>query len=119
MATRYFIRLPDPAAARGSDTDLAFTASGADAFAEQLQVALRVDALYRRWKAKQPADADGDDDDREDPLAATDPAATVSGEQNDLAIDLVVTTVLAGSVLKHRLRLLAGSHWELRDVRGT
>lgn len=117
MATRYFIRLPDPSAARGSDAELAFSANGADAFAEQLQAALRSASLYQRWKAKQPADDDGDDDDREDPMAATDSTATVSGEQNDLAIDLVVTTSLAGSVVKHRLRLLAGARWELRDVR--
>ena len=29
---------------------------------------------------------------------------------------LKATTVLPGEVFKHRLRLLAGSHWELRDV---
>lgn len=128
MATRYFIHLPDPGAARGNDGELAFTAHGADAFAEQLQVALRGDDLYRRWKARQPDDEndDADDDaddadrnevDRDDPLAATDPAATVHGEPNDLGIDLVVTTTLSGHVLRHRLRILAGPHWELRDVR--
>ncbi|MEZ5485556.1 MAG: hypothetical protein R3F01_10420 [Lysobacteraceae bacterium] len=116
MATRYFIRLPEPSAARGSDAELAFSANGADAFAEQLQAALRSASLYQRWKAKRPDDDDGDDE-REDPMATTDPAATVSGEQNGLAIDLAVTTSLAGSVLKHRLRILAGARWELRDVR--
>ena len=118
MATRYFIRLPDPAQARGSDPALAFTAHGADSFAEELESALRSDALYERWKTRQPRDDDEDNDEGDDPLAATDAGATVSGEQSDLAIDLVVTTSLSGHVLKHRLRLLAGSHWELRDVRG-
>ena len=119
MATRYFIRLPDPEAARGNDSSLAFSARGADAFAEQLQAALREDGLYRRWKASQPSEEDeGEDNDEHDPLAATDAAATVSGEQSDLSIDLVVTTDLPGNVVKHRLRILAGHHWELRDVRG-
>ena len=47
---------------------------------------------------------------------SVDPAATVRGEQSSLAIDLVATTSLPGNVFKHRLRLLAGSGWELRDV---
>lgn len=118
MRTRYFIRLPDPAQARGKDLALAFSAHGAEAFAAQLQAALRDDSLYRRWKATQPVeDDDNGDDEREDPLAALDPTASVSGEQNDLSIDLVVTTTLSGHVLKHRLRILSGPHWELRDVR--
>ena len=37
MSTRYYIRLPDPATARGDDPDLAFRAHGAEAFAEELQ----------------------------------------------------------------------------------
>ena len=32
-------------------------------------------------------------------------------------IDLVASTSLAGELFKQRLRMLAGSHWELRDVR--
>ena len=49
-------------------------------------------------------------------LGATDPAATVRGEQHDLKIDLIAITSIPGTLLKHRLRLLAGSGWELRDV---
>jgi hypothetical protein len=41
----------------------------------------------------------------------------VEGKQHDLAVELVATTELPGAVFKHRLRLLAGSGWELRDVR--
>lgn len=111
MATRYYLRLPDGARARGSDPHLSFTAQGAEAFAEQLQAALREDTLFERWRARQ------DDPDEVDPsLGATDPAATVKGEQDDLHIDLVVTTTIPGVVLKHRLRLLAGSGWQMRDV---
>jgi hypothetical protein len=111
MATRYYLRLPDGARARGSDPRLSFTAQGAGAFAEQLQAALREDALFERWRATQ------DDPDEVDPaLGATDPDANVKGEQDDLHIDLVVTTTIPGTVLKHRLRLLAGSGWQMRDV---
>ena len=49
-------------------------------------------------------------------MAAVDPQAQVSGEQADLHVDLVAVTSLPGAVFKHRLRLLAGSHWQLRDV---
>lgn len=111
MATRYFITLPDGTRARGAEPALSFTAQGADGFAEQLEQALRSDGLFERWRARQ------DDPDAVDPaLGATDPAATVSGAQRDLHINLVVVSSLPGTVLKHRLRMLAGSGWELRDV---
>ena len=49
-------------------------------------------------------------------MAAVDPQAKVEGKQHDLAVDLVATTDLPGAVFKHRLKLLAGSGWQLRDV---
>lgn len=111
MATRYYIALPEPARARGSDAGLSFTAHGAEEFAAQLRGALHTPELFERWRAMQ------EDPDGVDPsLGAVDPAATVVGEQDDLRIHLVVTTTLPGNILKHRLRLLAGSGWELRDV---
>ena len=111
MAIRYYITLPDGARARGTTPELSFTAQGADGFAEELQAALRSDALFERWRKLQP------EPDEVDPsLSATDPSATVEGKQDDLHIDLVVTTSLPGTVFKQRLRLLAGSGWELRDV---
>lgn len=111
MATRYYIRLPDPASARGDDPELAFRAQGGEYFAEELQQALRDDALFQRWRAKQ------DEPDEVDPaLAATDPDARVSGSQDDLHVELVATTALPSAVLRHRLGLLAGNHWQLRDV---
>ncbi|MGH8054567.1 MAG: hypothetical protein ACREP4_11685 [Stenotrophomonas sp.] len=112
MSVLYSISLPDPSKARGSDPRLSFTASGADAFAEQLQAALRTTELFERWKSVQ------DEPDDVDPsMAATDPNATVTGQQADLRINLQATTSLPGDVFKQRLRLLAGNHWELRDVR--
>lgn len=111
MSVRYQIRLPEPALARGSEPALAFTAHGADAFAEQLQDALRSPALFERWRALQP------EPDEVDPaLGVTDPAATVSGEQHDQWIGLVAITSIPGDILQHRLRLLAGNRWELRNV---
>jgi len=111
MSVRYHIRLPDPARASGSEPSLSFSAHGAEAFAGQLQDALRTPALFERWRAMQ------DEPDEVDPaLGAIDPAATVSGEQYDLSITLVVVTSLPGEILKQRLRWLAGPHWELRDV---
>ena len=111
MPTRYYISLPEPASARGTDSAFAFSAQGPDAFAQQFQDALRSDGLFQRWRAAQ------DDPDGVDPaLGATDPAATVTGQQDDLHVDLIVVTSLPGSVMKHRLRLLAGNAWELRDV---
>jgi hypothetical protein len=111
MATRYYISLKDPAKARGNDSDFSFSANGADAFASQLQESLRSDGLFKRWRDAQP-DPDGVDAS----LGATDPGATVKGEQHDLQIDLIVVTSIPGNVFKHRMRLLAGSAWELRDV---
>jgi len=111
MATRYYLSLPDPKKARGSDPALAFSAHGAEEFAAQLQQALRDDALFARWR-----DAQEDPDGVDQALGATDPGATVSGRQDDLHVDLVATTSIPGSVLRHRLRLLAGDGWQLRDV---
>ena len=111
MTTRYYIRLPNPDEARGNDPDLSFRSRGAEGFAEELQHALRNDALFLRWQAKQ------DEPDDVDPaLSATDPTALVAGQQDDLHIDLVVTTRLSSALLRQRMALLAGSHWQLRDV---
>lgn len=111
MPTRYYISLPDASRARGSEPTLAFQAQGGEALAAELQAALTGDGLFQRWRAMQP-----DPDDVDPGLGVSDPAATVSGAQDDMRTELVVVTRLPGDVLKHRLRLLAGHHWELRDV---
>ena len=111
MKTRYYLRLPDPAKARGSDVAFAFKSEGAEGLAAEFQQALRGNELFERWRQRQE-----DPDAVDASLGATDSTATVSGQQHDLAIDLVATTSLSGSVFKHRLRLLAGNGWELRDV---
>ena len=112
MRTRYYLRLPDPARAKGSEAALAFRSGGAEGMAEELQEALRETRLFDRWRALQ------EDPDAVDPgMGVIDADATVTGKQNDLSIELVATTSLPGAVFKHRLRVLAGSGWELRDVR--
>lgn len=111
MPTRYFLRLPEPAEARGTDLELAFKSESAEGLAEEFQQALRGTELFEKWRMRQ-ADPDAIDA----TLGATDPGATVSGQQDSLAVELVATTSLPGSVFKHRLRLLAGSAWELHDV---
>ncbi|MBV2208385.1 MAG: hypothetical protein KUL77_02335 [Thermomonas sp.] len=111
MATRYLIRLPNPSNARGEDASLSFRSQGAEGIAEELQHALRSDALFARWLEKQ------EEPGTVDPaLSASDTSASVSGMQEDLHIDLTVITRLSSAVLRHRLALLAGNHWQLRDV---
>ena len=111
MTTRYYIRLPHPSLARGDDPDLSFRSQGAEGFAEELQQALREDALFLRWRDRQE-----EPDDVDSALGATDPEARVSGQQADLHIDLVVDTRLPSALLRQRMALLASSHWQLRDV---
>lgn len=108
----YLLNLPDAEQARGSDPELSFTAVSPDGLAAELQEALRGDGLFQRWKAKQ-----DDPDAVPDGLAAVDPDASVSGSQVHMAVRLRAQTSLPGEVLKQRLRLLAGSHWTLNDVR--
>ena len=106
----YFV-IPNLAEDRGKIDSLSFSDSSADALAPQLQAALREPGFWERWRALQP-DPDGVDP----ALGATDPQAVVSAKQTDLHCDIEVTTVLPHAVLKHRLGLLIGSHWTMRDV---
>ena len=111
MPTRYYIRLPDPARARGTDPALAFRSQGAEGLAAELQAALRTNQLFEQWRAQQ------DEPDEVDPaFGATDADAAVTGEQHDLHIDLIVVTSLPSTVLRQRMGLLAGNHWQLADV---
>lgn len=110
MAT-YRIHLPEPQRARGADPLLSFKSVGADGFAEELEAALSHDVLFERWRSRQP------EPDEVDPaLGAIDPDARVTGQQRVKRAELTVVTSIPGEVLRHRMRLLAGSHWELRDV---
>lgn len=111
MRHRYFIILPDPTRARGDDPELSSNAHGAEAFARDVQAALRTADLFERWRAKQ------DEPDDVDPrLGEIDAGASVTGSQADLVIDLVIDTTLPGNILQQRLRWLLGGAWRLRDV---
>ena len=108
---RYYLSIPDTSQLDQAGP-FAFRSRGAEGLADELRHALRTDVLFERWRAAQ------EDPDAVDPsLGATDPAAEVHAEQRDLHIDLVVSTRLPGSLLKERLRLLAGAHWRLSDVK--
>lgn len=109
---RYFISIDDLPRARGESHELSFQGGSPQSLATLLQESLRTPSLWQRWKSMQP------DPDNVDPaLGATDPNATVTAEQSDLHCDVQVVTSLPHSILKHRLGLLIGKHWTLRDVR--
>lgn len=111
---KFYITLPDPESARGDNPALSFTANGHDTFAEQLQHALSNRRFVEDWLAGM----DEDEADRVDPvLLAIDAKAKVSGKLHGLGFMLVADTVLNGTAFKHRMRLLAGSHWQLVDVK--
>ena len=110
MSARFFISLPDPDAVSAAGA-FAFRSRGAEGIADELRAALRTDALFQRWRAMQ------EDPDAVDPaMGAIDPDAAVAGQQNDLHVELVVVSSISSAVLRHRLRLLAGHAWQLRDV---
>ncbi|MBS0433036.1 MAG: hypothetical protein JSS21_11630 [Proteobacteria bacterium] len=111
-AQRYYLTIDNLATARGPDPDLAFQGSSPQGFAAALQQALREAVLFSRWRAKQP-----EPDDVDDSLAPVDPNATVTAHQEDLHADVEVTTSLSHAILRHRLFILIGQHWKLRDVR--
>ena len=111
---KFYISLPDPKAARGAKSQLSFSAHGAETFAEQLRHALSDPAYIQSWLAG----LDEDDAANVDPqLLAIDSNAKVSGAQHDLSFSLVADSCMKGAAFKHRMRLLAGSQWQLTDVK--
>lgn len=111
-AQRYYLSIGNLARARGSINELSFQGSSPEGFGALLQSALREPTLWERWRAMQ-ADPDAIDPS----LGASDPAATVTATQADLHCDVQVTTNLPHAILKHRLGLLIGPNWTLRDVK--
>ncbi len=112
MSIQYYFLLADTDAGRDAAPEFGFRSQGAEGLAQELEDALRTDALFQRWRARQ------DEPDDVDPaLGVTDPQATVVGHRRDLRTELIATTSIPGNILKHRLRLLAGSDWTLRDVK--
>jgi hypothetical protein len=113
QAQRFYLTIANLAKARGPDPDLSFQGSSPQSFAEALQAALRHPVLFQRWKAKQP-----DPDEVDQSLAPVDPTAPVTAKLDDLHTDVQVVTTLTHSVMRHRLFILIGPNWQLRDVAG-
>lgn len=110
-AQHFFITIADLSRARGDTPELAFDGESPETLAAQLQSALRETTLWERWRGLQ------DEPDDVDPRSgATDPAATVTGSLAAHRSELQVTTTLPHAIVKHRLDLLIGPHWQLRDV---
>ncbi len=109
---RYYLSIADLAHARGSDPRFAFDGAGPNDLATALQQAMRGDGLFQRWRAAQP-----DPDAVDTSLASVDPGAEVTAGVADLRIDVELATSLPMNVVRHRLNLLIGSSWKLRDVR--
>jgi hypothetical protein len=111
---KFYISLPEPAKAHGAIASLSFSANGGEAFAEQLQAALADPAYAQRWLAT----LNPDDVERVDPaLLAVDARAKVDFVLHGLGFLLIADTAINGTAFKHRMRLLAGHHWQLTDVK--
>lgn len=108
----YYLSIADLGRARGDDPRFAYDGAGPNDFAAALQDALRGDGLFQRWRAAQP-----DPDAVDASLGATDATAEVHAKQVDLHTEVDLITSLPMSVVRHRLYLLIGSAWQLRDMR--
>ena len=111
---KFYITLPDPKLALGSNSQFSFSANGVEEYATQLQRALSDSSYIQSWFNH----LDAEDAENVSPdLLEIDSNAKVTGEQHDLSFSFVVNTQLNGSAFKHRMRMLAGSHWQLTDVK--
>ncbi len=111
---KYYIRLPEPERIRDLDSPFAFSAHSAQGIGEELQKALAEPGYIQRWRQS----LDPDEAETLEPeFLAVDAGARVLAEQKDLHIEMLVETRLNGTAFKHRLRMLAGPHWQLWDVR--
>jgi hypothetical protein len=110
-AQRYFITIEDLASSRGEFRETSFDGGSPEHLASVMQAALCDPGLAERWRSMQ------EDPDEVDPsTVAVDPAATVSASLKAQRSEMIVTTNLPHSIVKHRLDLLIGRNWKLRDV---
>lgn len=108
----FLLRIDEPEHARGPDPELAFAGLTISSLASEVTAALRGPELFERWRALQ------DEPDEVDPgLAELDPKAEVSGRDEGSRHYLEISTSLPHALISHRLNLLIGPHWTLRDVR--
>jgi len=110
--TTYFLSVKDMSRAHGPDPELSFEGIGPEKLASDIAAAMGSDGLFQRWRAKQP------EPDEVDPaLGVVDASASARGELSNDRTDIQLTTSLPMRIVKHRLNLLIGSSWELRDTR--
>jgi len=108
---RFTFSIDDLPRARGESHELSFHGGSAESFAALLQQSLREPTLWQRWRAMQP------DPDAVDPaMGRSDPDATVEAHQSDVHVSVTVRSALPHAIIKHRMTLLIGKHWTLRDV---
>ena len=113
-AMKFYITLPEPKLALGSESQFSFSANGVDEFAAQLQRAISDSTYIQSWFNH----LDAEDAESVSPdLLEIDSSAKVTGEQHDLSFSFVINTQLNGTAFKHRMRMLAGSNWQLTDVK--
>ena len=110
--TRYHIRIADLTTARGGDARFAWDGQSPQDLARTIEQVLRESAFAERWRDAQP-----EPDEVDASLITIDAGASVSSEDRAQQVELVITTTLAHRILAHRLNLLLGPHWSLRDVR--
>ena len=112
LRSHYFFSIADLTKAHGPVPALSFDGAGPDDLAEAVQEAMRTPVLFERWRAMQ------EEPDEVDPaLAVVDPSAVASARVADLHIDLDLVTGLPMSIVRHRMNLLIGPSWQLRDMR--
>lgn len=110
-AKRFLISISDISTSRGSIPELSFQGDSPQFLAEALERALREPQLWQHWRDMQ------EDPEAVDPgTGATDPQAEVRGSLHSGRSELVVVTALPHAIVKHRLDLLIGANWALRDV---
>jgi hypothetical protein len=110
-AQRYFITIENLADSRGESGELSFDGGSPEHLASVMQAVLRGPDFAERWRSMQ------EDPDEVDPSAlAVDPTATVSASLQAQRSEMIVTTSLPHAIVKHRLDLLIGRNWKLRDV---
>jgi hypothetical protein len=108
---RYMFSIDDLPKARGESHELSFHGGSSESFAALLQASLREPGLWQRWRSMQP------DPEAVDPmLGQSDPAAVVEAHQSDVHVSVEVRSTLPHAIIKHRMTLLIGKHWTLRDV---
>jgi hypothetical protein len=112
MRNHYYFSINDLASAHGSDPQLAWDGANPADLAAAVREALRTPALFERWRAAQP-----EPDEVDTSLAVTDDSAEVRAAVADLHVDLELITTLPMRVVRQRLNLLIGPHWQLRDMR--